>query len=216
MFRAGTGLGLRLVARARVSLGRRCALARAASRSVSGQRLVSRECHPRGVASPTGQSEGGVAPPPRALAAPGAPRHSQGAAGGGVRGPGAVEPPAVADDSGRGLASGDAGAPGDRLPTVGGRPPAGSDLGPGSGGGLGRAWGDFSRAPAPAGGPHSWGSGATGAVGGSSTDLAPAQVGRWWDGLRMWIACGCRALKGVGWQWQHTRRTDPARRARHW
>ena len=27
---------------------------------------------------------------------------------------------------------------------------------------------------------------------------------------------GFRALKGVGWQWQHTRRTDPARVARHW
>jgi hypothetical protein len=27
---------------------------------------------------------------------------------------------------------------------------------------------------------------------------------------------GFRALKGVGWQWQQTRRTDPARVARHW
>ena len=26
---------------------------------------------------------------------------------------------------------------------------------------------------------------------------------------------GC-ALKGVGWQWQHTRRTDPERASRHW
>lgn len=48
------------------------------------------------------------------------------------------------------------------------------------------------------------------------TDLALAQVGLCWYGLRMWIECGFRALKGVGWQWQHTRRTDPARVARHW
>ena len=32
----------------------------------------------------------------------------------------------------------------------------------------------------------------------------------------MWMECGFRALKGGGWQWQHTRRTDPARVARHW
>ena len=48
------------------------------------------------------------------------------------------------------------------------------------------------------------------------TDLAPARVGLCWYGLRMWIECGFRALKSVGWQWQHTRRTDPARVARHW
>jgi hypothetical protein len=27
---------------------------------------------------------------------------------------------------------------------------------------------------------------------------------------------GFRALKGVGWQWQPTRRTEPTRVARHW
>lgn len=48
------------------------------------------------------------------------------------------------------------------------------------------------------------------------TDLPPAEVGLCWYGLRMWIELGFRALKGVGWQWQHTRRTDPARVARHW
>jgi Transposase DDE domain len=48
------------------------------------------------------------------------------------------------------------------------------------------------------------------------TDLLPAQVGVCWYGLRVWIALGFRALKGVGWQWQHTRRTDPTRVARHW
>lgn len=48
------------------------------------------------------------------------------------------------------------------------------------------------------------------------TDLPPAEGGLCWYGLRMWIELGFRALKGVGWQWQHTRRTDPARVARHW
>ena len=30
------------------------------------------------------------------------------------------------------------------------------------------------------------------------------------------IELGFRALKGLGWQWQRSRRTDPARVARHW
>jgi hypothetical protein len=46
--------------------------------------------------------------------------------------------------------------------------------------------------------------------------LAPAQVGLGWYGLRGWIALGWRALKGVGWQWQRTWRSAPARVARHW
>jgi hypothetical protein len=48
------------------------------------------------------------------------------------------------------------------------------------------------------------------------TDGAPGEVGAWWYRLRMWIELGFRALKGVGWQWDRTRRTDPARAARHW
>jgi len=48
------------------------------------------------------------------------------------------------------------------------------------------------------------------------TDLAPRQVQQRWYGLRMWIELGFRALKGVGWQWQRTRRTAPERVARHW
>ena len=43
------------------------------------------------------------------------------------------------------------------------------------------------------------------------TDLPPEDVGICWYGLRFWIELGFRALKGVGWQWQHTRRTDPDR-----
>ena len=48
------------------------------------------------------------------------------------------------------------------------------------------------------------------------TDLAPAATGACWYALRFWIEMGFRALKSVGWQWQHTRRTDPARVSRHW
>lgn len=48
------------------------------------------------------------------------------------------------------------------------------------------------------------------------SDLAPEKVGVWWYSLRIWVELGFRALKGVGWQWQKTRRTDPARVARHW
>jgi hypothetical protein len=48
------------------------------------------------------------------------------------------------------------------------------------------------------------------------TDLRPTQIGVCWYGLRVWIELGFRALKGVGWQWQHTRRSDPPRVARSW
>lgn len=48
------------------------------------------------------------------------------------------------------------------------------------------------------------------------TDLAPKEVGVWWYGLRVWIELGFRALKGMGWRWEHTRRVDPTRVARHW
>jgi hypothetical protein len=47
------------------------------------------------------------------------------------------------------------------------------------------------------------------------TDLPPEQVGVAWYGLRTWIELGFRFLKRGGWDWQHTRRTDPARIARH-
>jgi hypothetical protein len=57
---------------------------------------------------------------------------------------------------------------------------------------------------------------AVGDVQSALTDLAPRQVQQSWYGLRMWIELGFRALKGVGWQWQRTRRTDPERVARHW
>ena len=48
------------------------------------------------------------------------------------------------------------------------------------------------------------------------TDLPPERVGVWWYSLRVWIEFGFRALKGVGWRWEKTRRTDPERAARHW
>jgi hypothetical protein len=48
------------------------------------------------------------------------------------------------------------------------------------------------------------------------TDLPPRVVGVMWYGLRMWIECGFRDLKSFGWDWEHSRRTDPTRVARHW
>src|SRR3982750_3883298 len=48
------------------------------------------------------------------------------------------------------------------------------------------------------------------------TDLPPDRVGVGWYALRMWVELGFRALKGLGWQWQRSRRPDPARVARHW
>jgi len=48
------------------------------------------------------------------------------------------------------------------------------------------------------------------------TDLAPRVVGMRWYGLRMWIECGFRDCKHFGWDWGHTRRTEPGRVSRHW
>lgn len=48
------------------------------------------------------------------------------------------------------------------------------------------------------------------------TRLRPERVGVSWYALRMWVELGFRALKGVGWQWQRTRRSAPPRVARHW
>ena len=48
------------------------------------------------------------------------------------------------------------------------------------------------------------------------TDLPPDRVGASWYALRAWVELGFRALKGLGWQWQRSRRTEPARVARHW
>jgi hypothetical protein len=48
------------------------------------------------------------------------------------------------------------------------------------------------------------------------TDLAVDKVGVCWYGLRMWIELGFRAIKGLGWDWENTRRRDPERVARHW
>jgi hypothetical protein len=51
---------------------------------------------------------------------------------------------------------------------------------------------------------------------GPHDQCGPQQVGVCWYGVRVWIELGFWALKGVGWQWHHARRTAPARVARHW
>lgn len=48
------------------------------------------------------------------------------------------------------------------------------------------------------------------------TDEPPDTVDLGAYGMRVWIEQGFRTLKRMGWQWQRTRRTDPARVDRHW
>lgn len=48
------------------------------------------------------------------------------------------------------------------------------------------------------------------------TERAPDAQSVLWYGLRMWIECGFRVLKRLGWQWQRTQRREPTRVARHW
>jgi hypothetical protein len=48
------------------------------------------------------------------------------------------------------------------------------------------------------------------------TDLAPEASEAGWYGLRAWIEQGFKLTKRAGWQWHHTRMTDPARAARLW
>lgn len=48
------------------------------------------------------------------------------------------------------------------------------------------------------------------------TDLPPAGGDVRWYALRAWIEQGFKDSKRGGWQWQHTRMTDPARAERLW
>jgi hypothetical protein len=48
------------------------------------------------------------------------------------------------------------------------------------------------------------------------TDLPPEDASIAWYRLRAWIEAQFKDLKGGGWQWDHTRMTDPARISRLW
>jgi hypothetical protein len=48
------------------------------------------------------------------------------------------------------------------------------------------------------------------------TDLAPCAANPCWYAFRAWIEQGFKVTKSGGWQWQHTRMTDPGRVERHW
>ena len=48
------------------------------------------------------------------------------------------------------------------------------------------------------------------------TDLPPEDAGPSWYALRFWIELGFKAVKSLGWKWDKTQRTDPARVSRHW
>ena len=48
------------------------------------------------------------------------------------------------------------------------------------------------------------------------TDLPPEDAGPSWYALRFWIELGFKVIKSLGWKWDKTRRSDPARISRHW
>ncbi len=48
------------------------------------------------------------------------------------------------------------------------------------------------------------------------TDLLPAQADIAWYAMRAWIECGLKDTKRGGWNWHHTKMTDPRRAERHW
>jgi len=48
------------------------------------------------------------------------------------------------------------------------------------------------------------------------TDLLPTAADVCWYALRAWIECEFKDVKRGGWQWQHTRVTDPGRATRFW
>lgn len=48
------------------------------------------------------------------------------------------------------------------------------------------------------------------------SDLPPEHADVCWYGLRTWIEQGFKFLKRSGWQWNHTRMTDPERACRFW
>jgi hypothetical protein len=48
------------------------------------------------------------------------------------------------------------------------------------------------------------------------TDLLPEQATITWYGLRSWVEAGFKDYKRGGWQWHHTKMTDPKRAERLW
>ena len=48
------------------------------------------------------------------------------------------------------------------------------------------------------------------------TDLLPAQADIAWYAMRAWIECGFKDTKRGGWNWHHTKMSDPRRAERHW
>lgn len=48
------------------------------------------------------------------------------------------------------------------------------------------------------------------------TDLPPGQAEPLWYGMRAWVEHGYKLFKSAGWQWHHSRMTDPARAERLW
>src|SRR5947209_2732885 len=216
LLRAVAALGARLVAGARAGAGGRRHRPPRGRGGARGQRALPRLGHPGGLGGPAGQRAGrvdGPDPPPLPAVAPG---RAGGLDGAGAGRPRPVEPAAVEARPRPRLAPAAAHPAADDDRARRRRAPAGGSAGP-SRRGLGRPRSArLAEGPGPDGHPgRGLDGGAGGALGrGHRPAAAAGRVG--WYASRMWVELGFRALKGVGWQWQRSRRTDPARVARHW
>src|SRR3954447_1333756 len=217
LLRALAALGARLVARARAGAGGRRDRPPRGRGGAGGQRALPRLGHPGRLGGPARQRAGAMAGTDPAPAAPVAPGRACGLDGLGAGRPGPGGPRVVEA------------RPRPRLAPAAAHPAADHDHPRRSGALPGRGPGPARRSlgrprparlaeePAPDRHP---GRGVDERHQDEPwlvvTDLPPDRVGVSWYALRAWVELGFRALKGVGWQWQRSRRTDPARVARHW
>src|SRR3954454_9684625 len=216
LLRAPAAVGAGLVAGARAGAGGRHDRPPRGRGGAGGQRALPRLGHPGRLGGAARQRAGAVAGRHPPLAAPAAAGRAAGLDGAGAGRPGPVEPAAVAAHPPARLAPATArpAADHDRARRPGALP--GRDPGPARRG-LGRP-----RSARPAEGPapdrhpgRGLDGGAGGALGGGHRPAARPRRG----GLVRAAGVGRARLpgpQGLGWQWQRSRRTDPARVARHW
>src|SRR3954465_3718880 len=223
LLRAPAAVGAGLVARARAGAGGRRHRPPRGRGGAGGQRALPRLGHPGRLGGAARQRAGAVAGRHPPLAAPAAAGRAAGLDGAGAGRPGPVEPAPLAAH------------PPARLAPAAARPAADHDRARRAGALPGRGPGPARRGLVRPG--EAWvGRGRLGRPKGRRltvtlvavwtaaqeepwvvvTDLPPDRVGGGWYALRAGGELGFRALKGLGWQWQRSRRTDPARVARHW
>src|SRR4051794_38557525 len=224
LLRAAAALGAGLVAGARPRAGGRRDRAPRRRGGAGGERALPRLGHPGRLGGPAGQRAGRVDGADPAPAAPVAAGRAAGLDGAGAGRPRPVEPAPLGPHPPAGLAPAAAHPAADDDRARRPRALPGRDAGP-SRRGLGRP-----RSPRLAEGPEPDGhpgrgldGGAGGALGGRYRPAAAAGrgglvrlEGAGWYALRMCVELSFPAPKGLGRQWQRSRRTDPARGARHW